>query len=82
MEYYVAEPDRPLGRCLRDAAECDLYIGLFAWRYGFIPPGEDRSITELEYRTATAAGKPALIFILREEVSWPRTQMDPGRDAD
>ena len=76
MEYYVAEPERPLERCLRDIAECDLYIGLFAWRYGYIPPGEDRSITELEYRTAAAAGKPALIFILREEASWPRTQMD------
>ena len=76
MEYYVAEPERPLERCLRDVAECDLYIGVFAWRYGYIPPGEDRSITELEYRTAAAAGKPALIFILREEASWPRTQMD------
>ena len=79
MEYYVAEPDRPLERCLRDAAECDLYIGLFAWRYGYIPPGEGKSITELEYRTAVAADKPPLIFILHEEASWPRTQMD--RDA-
>jgi hypothetical protein len=79
MEYYVAEPDRPLERCMRDAAECDLYIGVFAWRYGYIPPGEDRSITELEYRTAAAGGKPALIFILREDASWPRTYMD--RDA-
>src|SRR6185437_11282405 len=76
MEYYVAEPDRPLERCLRDAAECDLYIGLFAWRYGYIPPGEDRSITELEYRTAIAAGKPALIFMLSEDASWPRSFMD------
>src|SRR5689334_7421290 len=79
MEYYAAEPERPLERCLRDAAECDLYIGLFAWRYGYIPPGENPSITELEYRAVVAAGKPALVFILSEDASWPRSSMD--RDA-
>jgi len=50
MEYYVAEDARPLDRCLRDAGSCDLYVGLFARRYGFCPPGEQRSITELEFR--------------------------------
>lgn len=81
MEYYVAEPERPLEKCLDDVAECDLYIGIFAWRYGFVPAGQDRSITESEYRTAVAHGKPTLIFILREEASWPRTMMDrdPGK---
>lgn len=79
MEYYVAGPDRPLQRCLRDVTECDLYLGLFAWRYGFIPPGETQSITELEYRTAVATGKPVLIFMLSEQASWPRLMMD--RDA-
>jgi Domain of unknown function (DUF4062) len=79
MEYYVADSERPLERCLRDAAACDLYIGLLAWRYGYIPPGEHQSVTELEYRAAAAAGKPALIFILSEDASWPRSSMD--RDA-
>ena len=52
MESYVAEDRRPVERCLADVAECDLYVGIFAWRYGFIPAGYDRSITELEYRHA------------------------------
>src|SRR5260370_42619175 len=58
MEYYVAEPERPLERCLRDVAGCDLYIGVFAWRYGYVPPGQQRSITEAEYRTAVGKRKP------------------------
>ena len=70
MEYYVAEPERPLDRCLRDVADCDIYIGIFAWRYGYIPDGREQSITELEYRTAVTHRKPRLIFILREEASW------------
>jgi hypothetical protein len=79
MEYYVAESKRPLDRCLRDVAECDLYLGVFTWRYGYIPPGKEQSITELEYRAADANGKPTLIFLLKEEAPWPRSLMD--RDA-
>ena len=45
MEYYVAEDRRPVDKCLEDVAACDLYIGIFAWRYGYIPPGYDISIT-------------------------------------
>jgi HEAT repeat protein len=76
MEYYVAESAPPLDVCLRDVAECDFYIGIFAWRYGVIPPGASESITELEYRMAVAKGKPTLIFVLREEAAWPRNLMD------
>src|SRR5258705_6128431 len=47
MEYYVAEDMRPVERCLSDVASCDLYIGIFAFRYGYIPKDnnpEGRSI--------------------------------------
>jgi hypothetical protein len=37
MEHYVAADQRPLDKCLEDVCGCDLYIGLFAWRYGYIP---------------------------------------------
>lgn len=76
MEYYVAGAERPVDRCVRDAAECDLYIGIFAWRYGYIPPGKDSSITELEFRAAVAADKPVLVFLLDEDTAWPRSAMD------
>jgi len=34
MEYYVAEDQRPVEKCLADVAACDVYVGVFAWRYG------------------------------------------------
>ena len=37
MEDYVAADERPLDRCLEDVANCDVYIGLIGWRYGFVP---------------------------------------------
>ncbi|MBE1485775.1 HEAT repeat domain-containing protein [Plantactinospora soyae] len=82
MESYVAEDRRPLERCLADVADCDIYIGIFAWRYGFVPDGYDRSITELEYREALTAGKPCLIFLLDEEAPWPRNFVDRGPAAE
>ncbi len=81
MEYYVAEDERSLDKCLEDVASCDLYIGIFAWRYGYVPQGQDKSITELEYREAVKAGKKCLIFLLHEEASWPPKFVDKGKDA-
>ena len=57
MEDYVATDKRPLEKCLQDVAACDLYVGLFAWRYGYVPSEgnpEHKSITELEYRKASS----------------------------
>src|SRR4051794_18310176 len=69
MEHYTASDERPLEKCLADVAECDIYIGIFAFRYGFVP-GHDNpdnlSITELEYRQARKHNKPCLIFIADE----------------
>jgi hypothetical protein len=76
MEYYGAIDERPIDRCLQDVALCDVYVGIFAWRYGFIPEGYDHSITELEYRCAVMNGKSCLIFLVEESASWPFNQIE------
>jgi len=58
MEDYVAADERPLVRCLADVEASDIYVGILAWRYGFIPNKENpgrRSIIELEYRRANGS---------------------------
>jgi len=70
MEDYVAADERPLDRCLADVASCDAYVGIFAWRYGYIPQGKDQSITELEFREAERTKKNCLLFMLDENVLW------------
>lgn len=55
MEDYVAADQRPLAQCLADVAIADIYVGILAWRYGYVPLHDNpnkRSITELEYRKA------------------------------
>jgi KAP family P-loop domain/Domain of unknown function (DUF4062) len=78
MEAFVEESGRPVDKSLGDVASCDVYIGIFAWRYGYIPPGHDRSITELEYRAAVQNGKPILAFLLKEDAPWPPQWVDTG----
>jgi hypothetical protein len=76
MEAYVARDDRPADACIRDVAASDLYVGLFAWRYGFIPKDKIVSITELEYLAAAEREIPRLIFMLDEAVAWPPALLD------
>ena len=44
-----------LQKCLEDVALSNIYVGIFALRYGYIPKEDNPdylSITELEYRKA------------------------------
>jgi hypothetical protein len=80
MEDYVATDERPAAKCLADVASCNLYIGLIAWRYGYVP-GQDnpanRSVTEMEFRKAGEAKIPRLMFLAHKEAKFP----DAFRDA-
>jgi len=71
MEHYAAERRPPIERCLADIAACDLFVSIIAWRYGTIPPGYDRSFTELELDQAKACGKECLVYVLDESADWP-----------
>ena len=79
MENYTATDKVPLDKCLEDVRSCDLYVGLFAWRYGYVPPGETRSITESELAEATSQGIPILVFLLDDDAPWPMNHVDSDR---
>jgi hypothetical protein len=72
MEDYAAADERPLDRCLRDVRSSHAYVGIVAWRYGYRPNGNGKSITQLEYEEARANSIPCFLFLLREDAPWPR----------
>jgi hypothetical protein len=83
MERYGARDDRPRSACEKDVADSDIYVGIFAWRYGYIPSDdnpEQRSITELEY--LAAADKTRLIFLLADDFPWKSSLRDAENSAD
>ena len=78
MEDYSSSDERPVDRCLRDVAQSDIYVGVFAWRYGYVPPPEHgnpegKSITELEYREAERCKLRKLLFFVHPDTRehWP-----------
>ena|GEM_PF-1904918 len=82
MEDDVASGKRPVDKCLEDVRNCDAYVGIFAWRYGFIPRGHNKSMTHLEYEEAKKAGKECLIFLLDVKAPWPGDKFDRGEAAE
>jgi formylglycine-generating enzyme required for sulfatase activity len=86
MEDYVATDKRPIEECLADVAGADIYVGLFAFRYGYVPPAahgnpNKLSITELEFRQAERLKKPCLTFVVNESTPWP-PKFDDARAAE
>lgn len=84
VDSYDAASGNVRESCLGDVDACDIYVGIFAWRYGFVPDQENpdgRSLTELEYERARQLSKPCLVFLLDEEFPWPPAHSDLHCDA-
>jgi len=70
MDDFGARDVDPVTGCLRLVAESQLFLGIYAWRYGYVPPGLDRSITAEELEQARRLGKPRFCFLVDE--AYPR----------
>lgn len=78
MEEFGPDGRAPLEVCLAKVEQADFYRGLFAHRYVWIPEGQDRSITELEYEHAIARGLPVHLYVVDDECPWPPKWIDDG----
>lgn len=67
MEVFGARPEEPLDACLKEVEESNLFIGIYAYRYGFVPADLAISITEMEYTHALRLDKFIYCFIVDED---------------
>lgn len=77
MERFIPGAKTTVEECKRYVAECDVFIGIIAWRYGWIPSKRKYSITEIEYQTAKHLGKDRFMLILD-----PTLPVNPEKDFD
>ena len=80
MEDFLSKDERPKDLCLNLIKECDLYVGIFAHRYGHKPKGDCQSITEQEYHCARSNGIDCLIFIVKDDYPWHKKWIDRGKN--
>jgi hypothetical protein len=82
MEHFGARDERPKQECIRIISEeSDIFVGVYAHRYGFVPKGDTISILEAEYDTATISNIPRFIYLLDEDVPWRPKFIDKGKSA-
>lgn len=82
MERFGARSDVPLDVCLQEVVNAELFVGIYARRYGFIPRDSACSITEWEYREAKRLQRPCYCYFLREEAAWPEELCETGEAAE
>ncbi|WP_054774330.1 DUF4062 domain-containing protein [Methylogaea oryzae] len=80
MERFTASANPTVDECERQARDCDVYVGIIAHRYGWIPDGKAVSITELEYDAAKAVGRPCFVFEIATTSFDFQTDIDQGPD--
>ena len=56
--------------------EADVYVGIFAHRYGYIEDGYDKSLTEIEFDYAAEKKLDRLCFLLDPKHPWPPDTVD------
>lgn len=82
-EDWVVEHDWSKEECKRRIQCSQGYLGIFAYYYGWIPNGEDKSITHLEYDWACTKWqrrRRVAIFIPGYRPGYPRTGPCPAED--
>jgi hypothetical protein len=85
MENFGPDPRTAVELCQEKLERADLFLGLYAHRYGYLPDGfAGRSITELEYEWAAARRPPLpfLLFVANDELPWPPKWVDRGDSAE
>ena len=79
MEHFKSQPQAPAKVCEKEVKECDIFVGIYAHRYGFVPEGQEKSITQQEYELAKKEGKACLCFIVKSNFPWDPELIETGK---
>jgi Domain of unknown function (DUF4062)/NACHT domain len=81
MEDWTSDADEPRRFSLDRLDSCQACVLLVGFRRGFVPPGQPRSITQMEYDHAIDRGVDVLPFLLDDGVTgWPEPYDDRTND--
>ena len=84
MEVFGSDESKPVDVCLQQVRKCNLFVGIYAARYGTVDETTGKSITELEYLEAVkllteGKLKALLLYLIDPNANWPikYTEQDP-----
>jgi HEAT repeat protein len=62
-ETTLSQSESPIDWIRSEITDCDIYVGIYSHRYGWVVPGLGISATEFEFNLANELGKPILVWI-------------------
>jgi Domain of unknown function (DUF4062) len=81
MEIFGARALDATEASLQEVDACDVFVGVYAYRYGYVPSGATQSITEQEFHRALEKNKSPLCFVVAEDYPWPEKFIEPEPGA-
>ncbi len=81
MEHLPASDADAIRVSLAMVDEADIYIGIFAWRYGYVPKGCDISVTEMEFNRAVERKIPILVFTIHKDHALTIEMVEADKSA-
>lgn len=88
MEVFGSDESKPVDFCLQQVRKCNIFVGIYAARYGTVDETTCKSITELEYLEAvkllaTGKLKALLLYLIDANADWPikYTEQEPAKLA-
>src|SRR5262245_53079647 len=82
MEFWQARDSDVIAASLDRVDGADLYIGVFGFRYGYVPTGHLISVTEMEYGRAVQRQIPRLIFLMDEKHLVFAADVEKGENSE
>ena len=76
MEFFEAMSVGATVGSKRRLAEANLFVGIFAHRYGFVEAGYSKSVTQIEFEYAGELGLERLCFMVDPSYPWPTDAID------
>ncbi len=76
MRDFGSQPGGASGVSLGEVGNADIFVGIIARRYGYIPEGQALSVTEQEYDEAVRRKIPRLMYLLDPDYNWPPERVE------
>lgn len=66
---------------LKEVRKANIFIGIIAHRYGYVPEGSTKSVTEQEFDEATRLKMPRLMYLVDPTYDWPKDKIEHDKIA-
>jgi tetratricopeptide (TPR) repeat protein len=81
MKDFGSQPGGASVVSIHEVSKADIFVGIVAQRYGYIPEGMEKSVTEQEYDEAVRLKIPRLMYLLDLNTPWDEALIENDQVA-